>query len=355
MRSGCADRNSRAPSSGLVRPPYEVEGLHSSSPARFVIGIVLPAARDVNGPTAAIVRGSAAIFRAAAAPDPILAPSLGPPCHMPSRPAPRRRAVPASFAWSTASCTALRMGMPCGAPGPLVGTCTPIVHFPDGSPVDGRDTSQPRPAAAATRSSTPPASAARARRDSRRRRLEGHAVVPAAASSTAKSSIGSAMPFSWRRPRDLNRTGRSGHRERADGLADQHLARACLCADPRSDVDRRPDVSAVGLDRLARMNADTDPDRLVGCGPGVARDRQAATDGAAHGVEDDVEAVALGLDLRAAESPDRLPGERAVPRQKRRCRRGAMLLHEVGVAPEIREQEAAGDRALLTRSHDGRS
>jgi hypothetical protein len=53
--------------------------------------------------------------------------------------------------------------------------------------------------------------------------------------------------------------------------------------------------------------------------------------------------------------PDRVAGERAVPRQKLGGRRGAALLHEVGVAPEIGEEEAARDRALLTHRHDGGS
>ena len=98
------------------------------------------------------------------------------------------------------------------------------------------------------------------------------------------------------------------------------------------------------------MDANADPDLLVGrvCG---RRDREAAPDRAAHGVEDDVEAVALGLDLRAAELPDRLPGERAVLRQKLRSGRRAALLYEVGVTAEIREEEAAGDRALVAVSH----
>ena len=43
MRFGWAARKSRAPNSGFVRPAYELAGLHSSSPARFVIGIVSPA------------------------------------------------------------------------------------------------------------------------------------------------------------------------------------------------------------------------------------------------------------------------------------------------------------------------
>jgi hypothetical protein len=192
----------------------------------------------------------------------------------------------------------LRMGMPNCAPAPLVGTCTPIVHLPDGSPVDGRDASQPRPAAAATRISTPPASAKRARRDSR----------------------------------------------------------ACLCADPGRDVDGRSDVSAVGLDRLAGVDADADADLLVRSSSlGLGDDREAAPDGTADGVEDDVEAVALGLDLRAAESPDSLPDERAVPGQKLRGGCGTTLLHEGRVAPEVREQEAASDRASVFGRHAGLS
>ncbi len=82
------------------------------------------------------------------------------------------------------------------AVGPLTGTCTPIVQGPDGSPVDGCNANQPIAAAAATTNTEPPTSAARTRRDSRRRPLDGQAVAPAAASTTAKSSICSAMPFS---------------------------------------------------------------------------------------------------------------------------------------------------------------
>ena len=44
MRSGCAFRSSSAPLSGFVSFASELEGLHSSRPARFVIGIVLSAA-----------------------------------------------------------------------------------------------------------------------------------------------------------------------------------------------------------------------------------------------------------------------------------------------------------------------
>jgi hypothetical protein len=103
------------------------------------------------------------------------------------------------------------------------------------------------------------------------------------------------------------------------------------------------------------MDPDTDADRLVLRGLCGCSDREAAPDCAAHGVEDDVEAVALGLDLRAPESPDRVPGKSAVPRQKLRCRCGAVPLHEVRVTPEIREQEAASDRASVLDRHAGAS
>ena len=100
-----------------------------------------------------------------------------------------------------------------------------------------------------------------------------------------------------------------GHRERADGLAHQDLARARLGADPRCDVHGGADVPAVGLDLLAGVDADPDPNRLLGGSPCCGRDRKAAAHRAAHGVEDDVEAVAFGLDLRAAKPPDLGPGE----------------------------------------------
>jgi hypothetical protein len=101
------------------------------------------------------------------------------------------------------------------------------------------------------------------------------------------------------------------------------------------------------------VNADTDANRLFLVGLRCSADRKTAADGAAHGVEDDVEAVTLGLDLRAAEARDLLSGERAVPRQELRRRGGPALLHEVRVATEVREQEAAGDRALSVDRHDG--
>jgi len=116
-----------------------------------------------------------------------------------------------------------------------------------------------------------------------------------------------------------------------------------------------PDVSAVGLDCLAGMDSDTDADRLVLRGLCGCSDREAAPDCAAHGVEDDVEAVALGLDLRTAEPPDLISGESPIPCQELRSRRGATAFHEVGVAPEVREQEAPGDRTSLVDRHRGRS
>ena len=242
--------------------------------------------------------------------------------------------------------------MPSDAPSPLSGMCVPIVHRPDGSPVDGCDANQPIPTAATTTSAEPPASAARARRDSRRRPFDGHASPGRLHDREELDRLADALQLTPASRLELDRE--DGRRESPDGLADQDLARAGLCADPRGDVDGGPDVPAVGLHRLTGVNADTDGDRLLRCSPGVGDDRKPATDGAADGVEDDVEAVALGLDLRAAEASDRLPGERAVPRQQLSGRSGTTLLHEGGVAPEVREQEAAGDRASVFTGH-GRS
>ena len=90
-----------------------------------------------------------------------------------------------------------------------------------------------------------------------------------------------------------------------------------LGADPGGDVDRRPDVAVGRLDRLAGVDPDPDRDRRSASpsssmASAARDDRETALDGGADGREDDVEAVALGLDLGAVAPRDRGAHERPV-------------------------------------------
>ena len=73
---------------------------------------------------------------------------------------------------------------------------------------------------------------------------------------------------------------------------------------------------------------------------GIGGEGEAASHGVADGAEDDVEAVALGLDLGPVEPRDRVAGEISVAGEQGRGGRGPVPLDEVGVTPQIGEQEA---------------
>ena len=134
----------------------------------------------------------------------------------------------------------------------------------------------------------------------------------------------------------------------ADRVGDEHLARAGLAAHARGDVDRGPDEPLHGLHGLARVDPDADLDRratrLAGLVLRGAHDRQPALDGAARRGEHDVEAVALGLDLRAAELGDLAPDETPVPVEEGGRGGVAVRLHELRVVAQVGEQEPVGTR-----------
>ena len=98
------------------------------------------------------------------------------------------------------------------------------------------------------------------------------------------------------------------------------------------------------------MDADADMDRLTGVARSRIRrgskDRQAAIDGARRGWEDDVEAVALGLDLSGPEAGDDLAHQGAVGLQEGGCGVVAVGLDETGVAAQVSEQEPASRTRL---------
>jgi hypothetical protein len=131
--------------------------------------------------------------------------------------------------------------------------------------------------------------------------------------------------------------------KRAHRVADEDLAGMCLRADPSRDVDRPADVALGRLDGLAGVHSDPDADgrftRRRGI-LGAADDGHAALDRARDGRKDDVEAIALSLDLRAVESTYGEPDERSVARQQLRSRTGTVRLDITGVVAEVGEQEA---------------
>ena len=189
MRSGCAFRNSRAPLSGFVSFASVVEGLHSSSPARFVIGIVLrlqgrERADGGNRPWIAGHLRAAAAARSVSSNSSPCVVCLQTQLHAVDG-AGLVRLVDGEL-HRVADSDALR------AAGPLIGTCTPIVRGPEGSPVDGRSASQPPAPAAATTMPRP--------------RRARHAPVAKAVGdqSTAMRSL--------RRPPPRPRRARSGRR-----------------------------------------------------------------------------------------------------------------------------------------------
>ena len=237
MRSGCAARNSRAPRSGFVKPPYEVAGLHSSSPARFVIGIVLAATGDVNGPMAAIVRGSPAILRTAAAPR-----------------AGTLAAIPTDVvrlhgqldAGEAAGIVRLVDGELHGVADSDTVGCSiatqrhvhadrPVARRKPGGrlrhePADGPSSDQQQRHAAGQRGTRP----ARQPTTTTCRRPRGR---PGGRLQHREEldRLGDALQLTSASRLELDRE--DGRRESPDGLADQDLARACLSADPRGDVD----------------------------------------------------------------------------------------------------------------------
>jgi hypothetical protein len=93
------------------------------------------------------------------------------------------------------------------------------------------------------------------------------------------------------------------------------------------------------------MDADSDPHRtlrlLGGCVRRPFGDREPCSNGLADRLEDDVEAIALGADLCALEAGDGLPDEIAVSDQQLGRCNGAVALDEVGIAPQVGEEETS--------------
>jgi hypothetical protein len=90
---------------------------------------------------------------------------------------------------------------------------------------------------------------------------------------------------------------------------DENLAAVASRADACGPVDVEPDVSLVGHERLAGVDAHSDPKRLAGEGSlSLLRGGQ----GAARPRERDEESVALRVDLDAAVVLERLAREAAV-------------------------------------------
>ena len=92
------------------------------------------------------------------------------------------------------------------------------------------------------------------------------------------------------------------------------------------------------------MDSDADGNRLpVGYSVSLRsgfKNRHATADRAAGRPEDDVEAIALGPDLRSCKLLDRAPNERAIRSQELRRRVVAVRLDKVAVIAQVGEQEA---------------
>ena len=121
---------------------------------------------------------------------------------------------------------------------------------------------------------------------------------------------------------------------------------AALRTQTGGNVHRRPDISVAVLDRLARVHADAYRDRGFRV---IAvhfrhrfQDLETATNGGTDRSEDDVEAVALGLDLGALVFSDGLSDERAVSVEQGRSGGRALVTDIGGIAAEVGEQEPAG-------------
>ena len=111
------------------------------------------------------------------------------------------------------------------------------------------------------------------------------------------------------------------------------------------EVDGGANKALATLHRLARIDADPDPDRALGLVvPEALRgrhDRQAAGHRATGGWKDDVEGVALGADLRPSVAGDLLAHEGAISVEQIGRSGVTVALDEGGVAAQVSEQEAA--------------
>ncbi len=144
-----------------------------------------------------------------------------------------------------------------------------------------------------------------------------------------------------------------GSRQGPDGVGDEDLAGLGLGADPGGDVDRAPDQALGRGDRLAGMDPDPDPDRgIAGRGLGCrGDDLESRLDRRRGRREDDVDRVALGLDLRPGMGRDRRPDEGAIRREEIGCRLVATGFDECRVAAQVAEQEAVRSGGTGARSH----
>ena len=142
-------------------------------------------------------------------------------------------------------------------------------------------------------------------------------------------------------------------RQGPDGVGHEDLAGSCLGADPGGDVDRAPDQPFGRGDRLAGMDPDPDPERGI-AGRGLDRrgdDLESGLDRRRGRREDDVDRVALGLDLGPGVGCNRRPDEAAVRREEIGCRLVAAGFDECRVAAQVAEQEAVRSGRTGARSH----
>ena len=128
-------------------------------------------------------------------------------------------------------------------------------------------------------------------------------------------------------------------------LRDQDLASVRCAGDARSVMHVEPDVFVPDQRRLARVQADADPERLT-VFPGVACEGslsggggQARVDGAREHAE---ERIAFSPQLVPVVAPERFPENLVVSGLRRRVA-VAHLLHQPGGVLDVGEQE--GDRA----------
>ena len=136
-------------------------------------------------------------------------------------------------------------------------------------------------------------------------------------------------------------------------LRDQHLAAVADRADPRGSVDGQPHVPLAGHVRLARVQADANP-QLDAVGPGVARERPLNLGCRAHRVlgtgERHEERVALVVDLLSAVSREDVSQHTMVLFEQARVAL-AEGREQLGRALDVREEECRCRRRRLT--HDG--
>ena len=142
------------------------------------------------------------------------------------------------------------------------------------------------------------------------------------------------------------RLGRELVRDELGGpVGQERLAAVGGAHDAGGVVDVEAGVEAVGLHRLAGVEADADPDRLRL--PGVLGERPLAGDRGRDGVarvwEREEEAVALHLHLDAVVRREGLAQQCPVRRQRAHIRLAAELLQHARRALDVREEE--GDRA----------